>query len=220
LAADAQAEARLAKWGGGRLEADKVQRLLAGAKSSIGIRQGEVQRRQVQQYAACALQAHRQMQRSRRELAALVQGHEVLQAQAGVVGSATACVLWACVGDPRDYPCGEAYRKAMGLNLTERSSGTSQGELHISKRGKPEARRWLYLAALRLVQQAGVREWYQAKKGRDAEEAKRAVVGVMRKLVLALYQVGAKGATFEARRLFPGQEKRRVEQEEQEAERG
>ncbi len=35
-----------------------------------------------------------------------------------------------------------------------------------------------------------------------AREAKRAVVGVMRKLVLALYQVGAKGATFEVGRLF------------------
>ncbi len=95
-----------------------------------------------------------------------------------------------------------AYRKAMGLNLTEYSSGTKQGELHISKRGNPQTRRWLYLAALRQCKQAVVREWYQAKKQRDGAEAKRAVVGVMRKLVLALYQVGAKGATFEVGRLF------------------
>ena len=66
------------------------------------------------------------------------------------------------------------------------------------------SRQWLYLAALRLVKQAGVRPWYQAKKGRDGQGAKRAVVGVMRKLALALYQVGAKGATFQAGRLFPG----------------
>jgi transposase len=134
----------------------------------------------------------------------LVRGRAVLAAQARAVGCGTACVLWASVGDPRDYPCGQAYRKAMGLNLTERSSGTWQGELHISKRGDPRARRWLYLAALRLVKQAGLREWYQAKKERDGQEAKRAVVAVMRKLVLALYQVGAQGATFEVRRLFPG----------------
>ncbi len=91
----------------------------------------------------------------------------------------------------------------MGLNLTEYSSGTKQGELHISKaRAIRETRRWLYLAALRQCKQAVVREWYQAKKQRDGAEAKRAVVGVMRKLVLALYQVGAKGATIEVGRLF------------------
>jgi transposase len=190
LVADAQAQARLAEWGGRWLEPDKVQRLLAGAQSSVGIRQGAVQKRQVQEYAAQALQARQQ---------------EVLEAQARVVGSATACVLWACVGDPRDYPCGEAYRKAMGLNLTEHSSGTVQGKLHISKRGKPQARQWLYFAALRLVKQAGVREWYQEKKSKDGQEVKRALVGVMRELVLALYQVGVKGACFEAKRLFPGQ---------------
>jgi len=202
LSADARAQARLTAWGGCWLDAVKVQRLLAAAKSSVGIRQGQAQIRQLQDCAAEALQARRQLQRSRRELTQLVRGREVLEAQAGVVGSATACVLWDSVGDPRNYPCGQAYRKAMGLNLTERSSGTVQGKLHISKRGKPQARRWLYLAALRLVKVAGVREWYEAKKGRDGQEAKRALVGVMRKLVLALYQVGAKGATFEAGRLF------------------
>src|SRR3712207_7444337 len=109
------------------------------------------------------------MRRGQGQLARLVRGRAALEAQARVVGCATACVLWASVGDPRAYPCGEAYRKAMGLNLTERSSGRQQGELHISKRGKPLARRWLYLAALRLVKRAGVREWYQAKKQRDEQ---------------------------------------------------
>jgi hypothetical protein len=106
------------------LKADKVQRLLQEARSSVGIRPGVVQTRQVQQYAAEALEARRQMQRGGRQLARLVRGRAVLEAQARVVGCATACVLWASVGDPHDYPCGQAYRKAMGLNLTERSSGT------------------------------------------------------------------------------------------------
>jgi transposase len=203
LAADGQAEARLARWGK-RLDADKVRRLLEAARGSVGVRQGEVEKRRLQQYAGQALEAQRQMQRGRRELASLARGHEVLRAQARAVGSATAGVLWASVGDPRQYECGEAYRKAMGLNLTEYSSGTWQGELHISKRGSPQARRWLYLAAVRLVKRPGVRQWYQAKKARDGQQGKRAVVAVMRKLALALYQVGAKGATFEVERLFAG----------------
>jgi transposase len=150
------------------------------------------------------LAARQQMRRSVRQLTRLVREQAVLQAQAWVVGCATACVLWASVGDPCNYPCGAAYRKALGLNLTERSSGTQQGRLHISKRGSAQARRWLYLAALRQVKKAGVRAWYEAKKARDGQEAKGAVVAVMRKLVLALYAVAARGATFEARRLFPG----------------
>jgi transposase len=202
LAADGQAEARLARWGGHWLDADKLQRLLQGARNSVGIRQGEVEKRRLQECAAQALQALRQMRRGKRELAKLVQEQPVLQAQARVVGSATAGVLWASVGDPRDYDCGQAYRKAMGLNLTEYSSGTKQGELHISKRGKAQVRRWLYLAALRLAKKAGVREWYQAKKERDGQKGKGAAVAVMRKLVLGLYQVAVNGATFEAGRLF------------------
>jgi transposase len=206
LAADEKAQARLAGWGGPWLAQDKVQDLLQAARSSVGIRCGAVQTLQLQEYAAQVLQARRQMRSSTRQLADLVRGRAVLQEQAAVVGCATASVLWSWVGDPRDYPCGAAYRKAMGLNLTERSSGTVQGKLHISKRGQPQPRRWLYLAALRLVKQSGVRQWYEAKKERDSQEAKGAVVAVMRKLVLALYQVGAKGATFEVGRLFPGQE--------------
>ena len=212
LAADEQAEARLARWGGPWLGAEKLQRLLQGARNSIGIRQGEIEKQRLQEYAAQALEARQQMRRSQRELAKLVGQQPVLQAQARVVGSATAAVLWASVGDPRDHGCGQAYRKAMGLNLTEYSSGTKQGELHISKRGNAQTRRWLYLAALRLAKKAGVREWCQAKKERDKQEAKRAVVGVMRKVVLAPYQVGAKGATFEVGRLFPGRGQARAEQ--------
>src|SRR3954471_11854243 len=79
LAADAGAQARLAGWGGHWLEADKVQRLIAAAKGSVGIRQGAVQTRQMQQYASQALQARQQMRRSRGQLGRLVRGREVLQ---------------------------------------------------------------------------------------------------------------------------------------------
>ena len=34
------------------------------------------------------------------------------------LASATACVLWVHLGNPSEYHCAEAYRKAMGLNLT------------------------------------------------------------------------------------------------------
>lgn len=130
-------------------------------------------------------------------------GSAVIQRQAKAVGVATACVLWVHLGDPSSYHCGEAYRKAMGLNLKERSSGMYQGKLKISKRGFGQVRRWLYFAALRLIVAGPVGRWYQRKRARDGDKAKRAVIGVMRKLALALYAVGAEGKAFEPGRLFP-----------------
>jgi len=90
----------------------------------------------------------------------------------------------------------------LGLNLVERSSGTYQGQLHLSKRGSARSRQWLYFAVLRLVQQAGVRGWYEAKKAQQPAEAKRVLVALMRKLALALYHVGVKQEAFDPRRLF------------------
>ena len=101
-------------------------------------------------------QARQEVQRSKRALLRLAREHTLLQAMGKVVGVPTACVLWVCVGDPRDYHSGPAYRKAMGLNLVERSSGEYESRLHISKRGHPYARQWLYFAAMRLVQKSGV----------------------------------------------------------------
>jgi transposase len=202
LAADAEAARRLARWGGKFLGAGKVERLLAEARDSRGVRAGDWARRQVQDMAGQALQARRHGEQGQRRLRLLARGHDVLEAQGQVVGVPTACVLWAQTGDPRNYYAAAAYRKAMGLNLVERSSGEYQGALRISKRGSACSRQWLYFAALRLVQKAGVRPWYEAKKARDPGAAKRVLVALMRKLAMALYQVGVHQQAFDPRRLF------------------
>jgi len=98
-----------------------------------------------------------------------------------------------------------AYVKAMGLNLTERSSGTYKGKLKISKRGSSVVRYWMYLAALRLARKnSPVRPWYLRKKSKESDQAGKALVAIMRRLGLALYHVAASGEAFEPARLFPG----------------
>jgi transposase len=184
------------------LSPKKIDELLAGARSSVGVRVGPWQQRQIQEYAETALAARRQSNRAQRRLRQLAVGHPVLQAQGRVVGLPTACVFWVCTGDPRKFDSAAAYRKAMGLNLVERSSGTYKGQLRISKRGSARTRQWLYLAVLRLVQKCGVRAWYEAKKTRDTGDARRVLVAVMRKLALALYHVGVRNEEFRPRRLF------------------
>ena len=180
----------------------KIEQLLAGARSGVGVRVGQWQQRQIQEYAKRALNTRQRSDRARRRLSQLAVGHPVLEAHGKVVGVSTACVLWVSPGDPRKFDSAAADRKAMGLNWVERSSGTYQGRLRISKRGRARARQWLYFAALRLVQRSGVRPWYEAKKARDEGDARRVLVAVMRKLAVALYHIGVRNEAFQPRRLF------------------
>lgn len=209
LAADQYAAMRVARWGGSRLQMDKIQRLLREAGASQGVRQTAHDLERMRKYAAKALAARSEMRGATRRLRQLGQQNAVIQAQAPVVGIVTACVLHVHLGDPRDYHCGGAYRKAMGLNLKERSSGRWKGELKITKRGHAQVRRWLYLSALRWVRDPALWAWYQAKKEKDQGHARGALVGVMRRLALALYQVSANQAPFDAKRLFPGRKRAR-----------
>jgi transposase len=204
LLQDPEAAAQLQRWGGKWLSAEKIQVLLQGARHTVGVRQGKWDLLRLREHAERTRSHRREVEQCKRKLKALAEGNGVLQAQGKVVGLATACVLWMGLGNPQDYSSGQAYRKAMGLNLTERSSGIYKGRLRISKRGDARSRRWLYLAALRLIQKASVSRWYQAKKARDGNQGRRALVAVMRKLSLALYRVGTAGATFDIKRLFAG----------------
>ena len=92
----------------------------------------------------------------------------------------------------------------MGLNLKERSSGKHKGKLKLTKRGPSIVRRWLYFAAMRAIQDPNVRRWYEAKKAKDGDRGKGALLGVARKLALALYGVAVGDESFQPWRLFPG----------------
>ncbi len=116
------------------------------------------------------------------------------------VGLITSVVLVALAGVPSEYGCSGAYQKALGLNLKERSSGKHKGRLKISKRGSAMARKYLYLAALRLIHwDPVVGAWYQSRA--PAEHKRIAVVAVMRKLSRALWHV-SQGSAFDATKLF------------------
>jgi transposase len=202
LAEDPQAVDRLYRWGRGLLSRDKVEALAAGARQTAGVPAGRWDEERLRRYAQQVQDGLQQQRQARRRLRQLARQQPVLQAMGEVVGPATACVLWAALGDPQDYHCGAAYRKAMGLNLAERSSGRWQGRLQISKRGPSAVRRWLYLAALRWVRQEPIRTWYLRQKQQRRGAAKPALVGVMRKLALALYRVGGRGEPFDRALLY------------------
>jgi transposase len=205
MMADPEARQRLARWGRGALRNSTLEEIVSSAANSLGVRQNRYEIQSAQESAAAALAALRETRAARAQLEKLGQQNEVLCRMGEVVGLGSACVLWVILGDPRNYHCGEAYRKAMGLNLKERSSGQYQGRLKITKRGPALVRRWLYFSALRTVKRPEVVRWYEAKKAKDKGRSKGALVAVMRKLALALHAVAARGETFDPGRLFPGE---------------
>jgi transposase len=208
LAADSEAASRLAGWGGHLLRPAKIGAVIESARTTIGVPMEPSAMVLVQKCADQALCARQEIREAKKKLEALGKADKVIQSMAEVVGVTTACVLRVTVGNPQDFHCGQAYRKAMGLNLKEQSSGKHQGKLKITKRGPSLARRWLFFAALRIVQQSPVRKWYEAKKAKDQDRGIGAVVAVMRKLCLALYSVAVRGEAFSLDRLFPGSPRR------------
>lgn len=191
------------KVGGTMLKPEKVERVLATARSTIGQSQTAGERRLLQ---ALAVEARRNQKEARQA----VQQIERLTEQEGsvhelrpVVGKKTAAVIVAVAGDPRNYESAPAFVKSLGLNLKEHSSGETKGGLHITKRGPGIVRKMLYLAVLRMIQtDEVVRRWYAKKVARAGGELKtKAIVAIMRKLAGALWHV-AKGSKFDARKLF------------------
>lgn len=210
LAGDPQAAEQLGRFGGRYLTAEKIAKVIESARTTIGVRMNDDEQkwsiRELREIAQAIVQQRELIQTCRRELKKLARSYPVIQAQAPALGLISACMLWMCLGDVANYPSAAAYRKAMGLNLKERSSGMLKGKLTLSKRGQRLTRKWLYFSALRWMRDPSVKPWIQRKKQRDGGRGDKAATGVMRRLALAAWHAGH-GQVFDIKRLFPGARK-------------
>lgn len=197
-----RAEALMRRVGGPQLTVEKIAAVLDSAESTIGVPCLEAERAHLQVVAGQAVQFRKCAKGVQHRLEERCQADPVTQGLAAAVGRKSAAVLFALLGAPKNYPNAGSYLKALGLNLTERSSGKKKGALRLAKRGSATARRYLYLAALRLIaREPGVRRWYAAKVARDGGVKMKAVIAIMRKLAKGLWHVG-QGETFDPERLF------------------
>jgi len=198
-----QANELMRRVGGQFLDPAKVERVIESARSTFGVAQIEEEAELLKIVAGEARRAQKLASQAKRRVERLTQELEPTKAMAPVVGKTTAAVMVAAVGDPRNYDSAAAYLKSVGLNLKEKSSGKQQGGLHITKRGPGIARMFLYLAVLRLIQSdVVIRAWYAKKVKRQGGQMKsKAVVAIMRKLVLALWHVG-RGSEFDSSLLY------------------
>ena len=200
VAAQAEVAAKQMKtWGGPLLGADKIEQILLSAGQTLGVPCIDGERRYLQALA-------REMQHSRlagksakAQIEAKVQAMADLQEMARTVGKLTTGILVSEHLDPRRFSTARSYVKALGLNLKEKSSGQCQGRRGLSKRGSSMARKVLFLAALRLIQNDPViAQWYHAKAKPEAKM--KTAVALQRKLAKALWHV-ARGAPFDATKL-------------------
>lgn len=202
---DAQLEQRLRSFSAGKFKPARLRRIVDSARSTLGVRQAATDQERVRWCAGQALAAHLEVSRYQKRLTQLAADHPVIARQGKTIGVPTACVLWAHLGDPRQYHCAAAYRKAMGLNLKERSSGKYQGQIKLTKRGSGAVRQWLYLSALRLIRnEPKVKRWYRRKLRRGGMTKTSAATALMRKLALSMWTVVKQGQTFEVERMVGG----------------
>lgn len=191
----------------------KTQAIIEGAKKSAGAQPCRDDVVYLKEIAGKLLELKQRIREAGRRIDELIEGDEVAERIAQLVGPAATASLVGEVGDPADFPAAAAYQKAAGLNLTEDTSGrTGQHNrqddappMRISKRGSSRARKYLYMAAQRHIQDCPIaRAWHQHKVAQHTgcDGAKKiALVAMMRKLIGAVYHVG-RGADYDGSKLF------------------
>jgi transposase len=186
----------------GALSAARISEVIDSASRTLGAPLSPHQCEVLQVTVEQILAMRERIKSLESRMSSLCELNTALSRIAHVVGPAAATVLFAYVGDPARYSSAAAFEKACGLNLRERSSGNKQGKLHITKRGPARVRRYLFLAALRMILQSQVmRAWYQRRSSYLEGHKHKAVVAVMRKLTRALYHV-AQGHHFDVDKLI------------------
>lgn len=211
LAADSAAEENLRSWGRGLLKRDKIQRIIESARSTRGVPIGNSEMAWLQEIATEFRSAVLEVNACRDRLKTIAKSHDSMRQYVDVVSPVTLCVIWAMVGDPRNYGSSGAFLKALGLNLKELSSGKRQGQLAITKRGPSMSRKYLYYWAMRASQKPELQKWYldfqkvgRSSSGKNEHRKMKGLIALARKLSRSFWYVCVHEQTFDYAKVFPG----------------
>ena len=188
----------------GKLSADRIKHIMELSICSLGVPMSEHEQNRVHALTQNMLDLRVKFRKVERRIEVELSKHEALHKLVETFGAVTTAVVLADVGNPAAFTCTGAFEKALGLNLKIRSSGNHTGEksLHITKRGAPRVRRYLFLAALRFIASDELtKRWYMSRTSFHSGIKLKAVIAVMRKLARAMVHV-ARGKDFDATKLF------------------
>jgi len=122
-------------------------------------------------------------------------------ARPGVVSQLALARLVGELGPLSDFQGWRELQRYVGLNLRERQSGQYAGQIRITRKGRPLARRILNQIALPLVKRHRLFGAYYHAKKRTMKGA-QAMTAVSRKLVKMLWGWYQAGQNFDSARVF------------------
>lgn len=197
-----QARDLMQRVGRAKLDPGKITAVIDSATTTLGMPCIPEEQEWLRWQAKQVVTTHEEVLALEQRIALTVAEAPAVASVGAVVGAVTSAVLFATAGSPLDYRDADSDCKAVGMNLTERSSGTHQGRLKITKRGPAVARFYLYFAALRLIaKEPVVAAWFTRKTARPGALKGKQIVELMRKLIKALWH-HAPGRPFQVERLF------------------
>ncbi len=113
------------------------------------------------------------------------------------LGAVTAATFLGSIGDPQVYESSRQALRVGGLSLVVHESGNRHGRPRLSKRGRPELRRQMYMFALRSVSNRSLyHDYYRRMLERNGGEKIPALVAVMRKAARLMFSVAKDRRAF------------------------
>ncbi len=107
------------------------------------------------------------------------------------LGPVTAAVFLGSIGNPRAYDSGRQALRVAGLSLVVQESGMQRGKPRLSKRGRPELRRQMYMFAIRSITKDGMfREYYDRCVAANPQKpAKKILIAIARDAARMMFSI-------------------------------
>jgi transposase len=110
-------------------------------------------------------------------------------------------VILANTGELSGYADGRQIMALAGLSLCESSSGKRRGQVVLSKRGRSQLRKYLYLTVVGLVQNhSAFKRWHKHNVKTLRMRKGRSILKLVGKLSRLLVGIAHSGETFDERR--------------------
>lgn len=189
----------LARDGAARVSLAKLKRLRAAADESIGpLVVSAGQERSLSELLETLAELGGRIARLEAEIVRLLERlreAEYLMSMKGV-GTMTTAVILSETGGLAQYSCASAVQKLAGLNLYQVSSGQYQSGRHISKRGRSQLRRALYMVAVQHAKRGWPLYPYYAALVERGKPKTVALTAVCCRLVRLLYALVRDGRCY------------------------
>lgn len=190
------------KRAGGRTGIQKAQELLEAAQRSVGdASAGEEARQEVIRLLEDYERLTERLTEIEKQIASiLAEIPETVELFTSIKGMSPLyiAIILANAGDLRSYAHGRQLLSMAGLNLAESHSGKKKGQIVISKRGRRQLRKYLYIAVMTLVANNPVfKAWHKYNVETLKMKGQRSLFKLIGKLARILVGMARTGERFQ-----------------------